>query len=152
MEHPSTAKFGKIIGLIYSADSGEQPSTDMQRAIQMAASGPRASSRVYVACPTRGFDYEAVRIRQHEAAQRLAAKGFSALLPAELINDPEADAPHRRPDTMAACVAGMLSCGSIYLLEGWQQSEGCLIEWEAAKIAGLAIYTDENINTLAVHE
>lgn len=48
-------------------------------------------------------------------------------------------------DAMGTCIAAVLDADAIYLDHGWNNSKGCRLEYQAAKIYGKDIYEHDNM-------
>lgn len=90
---------------------------------------------LYISGPMTGLEdsnYPAF----NEAAARLRTKGFDVVNPAELcghlVNATWAD-------YMRVCIAALVQCDSIYLLPGWTESRGALLERRIAQDLGMQI-------------
>lgn len=102
---------------------------------QEIASQPAVGARrVYIAGPMTGlpeFNYPAF----NEAAAQLRSQGYHVENPAE---NP-APACGTWPAYMRIALRQMLSCDLIYLLPGWKESRGAVIEHDLAVTVGIAI-------------
>jgi hypothetical protein len=91
--------------------------------------------KLYVAGPMRGYpelNFPAFNTKTKE----LRAAGFEVVNPVELNPDPNADYLEcMRTDIRALC-----DCTSIYLLTGWENSEGANAEYQVARMLKLSVY------------
>lgn len=106
--------------------------------------------RVYIAGPIAGYP-DANRAAFEDAADRLRALGHVPINPHEVTPyEHEGDCPpglpggeaatHNAPCYMRTDITAMLTCDAIYLLPGWQKSEGARIEYLiAAHVCGLDV-------------
>ena len=89
----------------------------------------------YIAGPMRGYpglNFESFNV----AAKALQMLGYSVINPVELNPDPEADYIEcMRIDLKALC-----DCDGIYLLRGWEKSEGANAEYQVAKMLKLNVW------------
>lgn len=101
--------------------------------------------RVYIAGPISGRDIQEVRDAFGHAERQLKLLGFKPVNPARHIGQ-----IHSSGDEwgfwMRRCIAELVTCNAIYLLDGWQRSRGCRLEHKIARELGLAILRDRNIS------
>lgn len=100
--------------------------------------------RVYIAGPISGREIQEVVDAFALAERQLKLLGFKPVNPARHI-----DRIHSSGDEwgfwMRRCIAELVTCNAIYLLEGWQKSRGCRLEQKIARELGLAILRDRSI-------
>ena len=89
---------------------------------------------IYIAGPMTGieeFNYPAF----NAAAARLREKGYTVKNPAEI----NAERGLTWAEYMRRDIPELLQCDAIYLLPGWEQSKGVMLEWQIAKSLGMHI-------------
>ena len=94
---------------------------------------------VYISGPIRGRDLdeakEAFKCRQ----KWLASQGYVAINPFENgLKDDDPIEMHMRNDILM-----LMGSDAIYLMQGWEKSEGCRLEMHAATLCGLAVVYEE---------
>ena len=96
--------------------------------------------RVYISGPMTGIEdhnyavFDAMR-------DELLSRGYAVVNPADVarklirssVITPE------RSDFLCADIHALLDCDGIFLLPGWQASEGALLEYQIAKSLGLDV-------------
>lgn len=102
--------------------------------------------RIYVAGPMRGFP-EFNYPKFNGFASELAAAGWDVVNPVcvgESIADAEAinDTPALLEAVLAAEILALKTCEAVYLLNGWEKSDGARKEVAAAIAHGLEIYLE----------
>ncbi|MDT0137253.1 DUF4406 domain-containing protein [Acidovorax sp. PRC11] len=90
--------------------------------------------RIYVAGPMTGIP-ELNFPAFHAAAAALRAEGHHVENPAEINADPEA----QWLDCMRMDIARLVTCDAVYMLPGWQNSRGALVEHTLATGLGLQV-------------
>ena len=104
----------------------------------------RKRPKIYIAGPMRGLpDFNYPKFNQYAQAHRMA--GWFVVNPVEIGADyGTPDQINADPALLAAVMAAELhaleTCDAIYLLDGWQNSEGARKELAAAIAYGLKIY------------
>ena len=94
--------------------------------------------KLYVAGPMRNLP-ELNFPAFNKATQMLRESGFEVVNPVELNPDPNADYIEcMRIDLKALC-----DCDGIYLLQGWENSEGANAEFQVARMLKLSIYFED---------
>ena len=88
--------------------------------------------KVYISLPITGHPLEEVRHRADYAKRRLRAHGHTPVSPLDVSPNP--DAPYH--EHIGRDIAALLTCDAILLLNGWNKSNGCLLEYFAAIIYG----------------
>lgn len=107
---------------------------------------PNPNHVAYLAGPMtgiEGFNQPAFA----EAAKRLRAQGFTIWNPAELVGG---SMILRRSWYMRAAFAALPLCEFVFLMDGWQESEGVAAELAVALGLGLRIYEIIDIETPAL--
>ena len=67
-----------------------------------------------------------------DAARTLAASGYDASVPTRIVSP---RAAHH--DAMRTCLAELLRCDGVALLDGWERSKGCSTEVAVARACGM---------------
>lgn len=91
-------------------------------------------SRIYIAGPMTGYldlNFPAF----HFEAQRLRGEGYEVVNPAEINPDPGAE----WSDCMRADIRELMTCDSIFMLQGWENSRGARLEHHIALSLGMRI-------------
>ena len=99
------------------------------------------TKRLYVSLPISGYDLDE---RKSEAERIKSKLNFCGLSIIEVVTPfdvcPEADKPYSY--YMGKDIEALLECDAIYMCEGWQNSKGCMAEFEVARIYGKEIIFD----------
>ena len=87
--------------------------------------------KVYISGPITGYDLQERRAAFSRAAEYIIRKGGQPVNPLELGYDPgRMDyAAHMGTD-----IAALLRCDTVMFLPGWHASDGCTLEFAAARI------------------
>lgn len=93
--------------------------------------GDHGGARVYVSGPVSGRDGRNVAAFE-EAAAALEAAGYRASVPTRFIAP---DTP--RGKAMRGCIAELLRCDGICMLDGWESSKGAALEYAVAVGCGM---------------
>ena len=95
--------------------------------------------RRYIAGPMSGLQ-ELNFPAFHAEAARLRAQGITAINPAEINQD------HGMTweQCMRADIAALVTCDSVSMLPGWENSKGAALEYHIAERLGLAIFHADN--------
>ena len=97
--------------------------------------------RIYISIPISGHDLEEVKAKAKDIIECILwyelgiEKGFDIITPFDVC--PEPDKPYSY--YMGKDIEALLECDAIYLCEGWQNSKGCMAEFEVARIYGKEI-------------
>lgn len=96
--------------------------------------------RIYISIPISGHDLEEVKERARKEREWLLCieDGLhrqDIITPFDVC--PELDKPYSY--YMGKDIEALLECDAIYLCEGWQNSKGCMAEFEVARIYGKEI-------------
>lgn len=100
--------------------------------------------RVYVAGPMSNlpdFNYPAF----YDAEKRLSRFGYDVENPARHF-DGDQTRPYK--DYMREAVRALTRCDAIYLMDGWEQSEGARFELEVSRRIGLAVMFEQDLEAL----
>lgn len=80
-------------------------------------------------------DYENYLMHFERECDRLQAAGHETVNPCELGN------PNMTYEEFMKCdIIAMLECDAVYLLDGWETSNGAKIEFMTAAACGLKVY------------
>jgi len=93
------------------------------------------TERIYVAGPMRGYpnlNFDAFNAKTKE----LRDKGYVVINPVEINPDQAAN----YLDCMREDIRAITQCTSIYLLKGWENSEGANAEYQVARMLKLKVY------------
>lgn len=100
--------------------------------------------RIYISIPISGHDIEEVKAKARVVRVRLLYDVFGLkkgchrpdiITPFDVC--PETDKSYSY--YMGKDIEALLECDAIYLCEGWQNSKGCMAEFEVARIYGKEI-------------
>ena len=100
--------------------------------------------RIYISIPISGHDLEEVKEKARVVSERLLYDVFGlkkewhrqdVITPFDVC--PETDKPYSY--YMGKDIEALLECDAIFLCEGWQNSKGCMAEFEVARIYGKEI-------------
>lgn len=98
-----------------------------------------AVKKVYIAGPMSGLPDEN-RKSFHVVDVKLSNKGIAVLNPALLPDGLE------QSEYMDICCAMVRSVDMVFMLKGWQNSEGAMAEYHLAKKLGKKIIYQEDVN------
>ena len=90
--------------------------------------------RIYISIPISGHDLEEVKEKARKAKIRVS-HWCDVITPFDVC--PEPDKPYSY--YMGKDIEALLECDAIFLCEGWQNSKGCMAEFEVARIYGKEI-------------
>ena len=100
--------------------------------------------RIYISIPISGHDIEEVKAKAIDIIERLLWDVFELkkgrnrpdiITPFDVCHEP--DKPYSY--YMGKDIEALLECDAIFLCEGWQNSKGCMAEFEVARIYGKEI-------------
>ena len=100
--------------------------------------------RIYISIPISGHDIEEVKEKAIDIIERLLWDVFELkkgrnrpdiITPFDVCHEP--DKPYSY--YMGKDIEALLECDAIFLCEGWQNSKGCMAEFEVARIYGKKI-------------
>ena len=90
--------------------------------------------RIYISIPISGHDLEEVKAKARNIREWVS-HWYDAITPFDVCSEP--DKPYSY--YMGKDIEALLECDAIYLCEGWQNSKGCMAEFEVARIYGKEI-------------
>ena len=100
--------------------------------------------KIYISIPISGHDLEEVKEKVRNIKEWILWDEFGiemgyhrqdVITPFDVC--PEPDKPYSY--YMGKDIEALLECDAIYLCEGWQNSKGCMAEFEVARIYGKEI-------------
>lgn len=86
--------------------------------------------KAYISTPITGQDMMAVRVWVSCAKEILAKNGYIPVSPLDVNSNLNASYSVR----MGKDIQALLECDAVYFLRGWSDSNGCQLEYAAAKI------------------
>ena len=92
-------------------------------------------NKVFISGPVSGIQFGECAKSFWDAEKKLANAGFSVFNPIIF-----ADLPGKgfsEADVMAMCITALGRCTHIYQLDGWENSDGAVTEWNYAKKCGI---------------
>ena len=100
--------------------------------------------KVYISIPITGHDIKDVEQRISRAKEALRNFGHEPVSPL----DPEVNNDRSKPYgvLLGNDIAALLTCDAVLLLDGWTASNGCSLEFAAAKIYGKEIMFENQLN------
>lgn len=101
---------------------------------RFAARWPNEKAKVYVAGAITGLPPIIVKLKFDAAARILAAEGYTAVLPTQIVPDGTS-----WKEAMRICIGELVRCRYIHALPCAVDSKGASIELQIAKIVGLPL-------------
>ena len=104
--------------------------------------------RIYISIPISGHDIEEVKAKAIDIIERLLWDVFELkkgrnrpdiITPFDVCPEPDKQYSYY----MGKDIEALLECDAIYLCEGWQNSKGCIAEFEMARIYGKEIIIEQ---------
>lgn len=91
--------------------------------------------KIYISGPISGLPFDKVERAFNDAEIRLQEEGYEVVNPLEngLTKD------HSWREHMKADIKLLMECDTIYLLKGYKDSKGAMIEYDLARILGYDI-------------
>lgn len=91
--------------------------------------------KIYISGPISGLRFDKVERAFNDAEIRLQEEGYEVVNPLEngLTKD------HSWREHMKADIKLLMECDTIYLLKGYKDSKGAMIEYDLARILGYDI-------------
>ena len=94
--------------------------------------------KYYVSLPISGYDLTERKLCAICAEKQIVERHHKPLqVITPFVVCPEPDKPYSY--YMGRDIEALLECDAIYLCEGWQNSKGCMAEFEVARIYGKEI-------------
>ena len=106
--------------------------------------GERKMKRIYLSLPIKNTGYTTKeRMKYADEVRRLLELRYGVrnenvivITPFDVNENEDKDSYARK---MGNDIEALLECDAIYLCEGWQNSKGCMAEFEVARIYGKEI-------------
>ena len=91
---------------------------------------------VYISVPIKGLDLHRQRMLANEIAIVLKSKRYNVINPFEVCEMVDKDLSDESyyAECMGKDIAELLKCNAVYFCHDWEKSNGCLLEFAAAKI------------------
>ena len=97
--------------------------------------------KVYISLPISGRPIEEAKANAERVKEMLEELGYEAVSPFDVV--PEVPKGMTPSQAYAYCmgrdIEALMQCDGIYLCNGYQQSKGCQLELEAARLYGIEI-------------
>lgn len=97
--------------------------------------------KIYISGPITGLPIDGCRARFEAAEEMLRGQGFTPVNP--MKNGLPVDAPYE--EHMKRDLEMLAECDAIYLMNGWERSKGCRMEFNAAISANKRITYEREI-------
>ena len=96
-------------------------------------------TKIYLSLPITGFDLDEVKVRAEKLKQEILTERPDAevITPFDVCDEPGLS----YGEYLGRDIAALLGCDAIHLCEGWLGSKGCKLEYKAARLYGLKIYS-----------
>lgn len=97
-----------------------------------------SKTTIYIAGPVTGHDFNQVAERFRQKEEELTKQGFRVLNPVKLVLQ---HGYEKRPwrDIMQFLIPFVAVCDILYVLKGWQESKGTLVECDLCTGIGTEI-------------
>lgn len=93
--------------------------------------------KLYLSGPISGHDLKERFEAFKKVEEKVKALGHEAVNPM-VISPPELD----YKDCMREDLKALLDCDGIVLMDGWQNSKGCIVEFYVASVCGIQVFKD----------
>lgn len=100
---------------------------------------------VYIAGPITGYDLRERSEAFVEVSSNLLVKGYATVNPMETFSSVVFPENYTKEQIMKVDLAMLNACDAIYLMKGWQTSQGCVAEYTAAVATGKEILYQEDV-------
>jgi nucleoside 2-deoxyribosyltransferase len=94
--------------------------------------------KIYIAGKVTGLSVEQYLRKFAEAQSAIEDLGFEAINPIAVVNNSECD----WQTAMKKCIAAMMQCDAVFLLENYHKSEGAMIEFNLCLDIGMMYFKD----------
>jgi len=91
--------------------------------------------KVYISLPITGMDIRAVKRSSEAAKKKLKKMNHEPVSPIDITPDQKMPYSYY----MGVDIMALLECEAVIFLRGWQNSKGCMLEFQAAVIYGKEI-------------
>jgi hypothetical protein len=91
--------------------------------------------KIYISIPITGKDIDLVKTKSLFAKFRLQSKEVECITPFDICDEKDKSYSYY----MGKDIECLLECDAIYMCKGWQDSKGCMAEFEVARIYGKEI-------------
>ena len=91
---------------------------------------------VYISIPMKGKDLKHQEMIVNEIAIVFKSQGYNTITPFEACEMINKNLPDNLlyAECMGKDIAELLKCDTVYFCKGWEKSNGCLLEFTAAKL------------------
>lgn len=99
--------------------------------------------KIYIAGKVTGMHIAECTMLFGAAQKKIEAGGHEAINPLQVVNDWHCPWPL----AMRKCLAAMLECDEVYVLQNWKQSTGAQLEVQIARALTLPVTFEPNLIT-----
>ena len=94
------------------------------------------AKRIYISIPISNLDIHRQRMIANEISIVLKSQGYITVNSFELCEmvDKSLNDEHYYAECMGKDISELLKCDAVYFCTGWEKSNGCLLEFAAAKL------------------
>lgn len=86
--------------------------------------------KIYVSLPISGHDIEETKEYAEKIKKFLGEKGDEIVTPFDACNEEGKSYSYY----MGRCIEALLECDAVFFVPNWQESKGCMAEFELARI------------------
>lgn len=97
--------------------------------------------KIYVSVPITGRPLQEARQQADNWKKYLTSDWNEPITPFDVCSDEE---EHPYSYYMGRDIEALLECDAIIMTEGWEKSRGCNLEYSAANLYGLKVFTHED--------
>lgn len=94
--------------------------------------------KVYISIPITGHLFRDVKKKAEQVKRTLSEKGHTPVSPLDLHGGKK----KTYAQYIGRDIEALVECDAIFLCSGWQESKGCSLEYQAARIYGKIIMNE----------
>ncbi len=94
--------------------------------------------KIYISIPITGRPIEEVKQKVEEVKQKITGRGHEPVSPLNLHEGKK----KTYSQYIGRDIEALIECDAVFLCSGWQESKGCSLEYQAARIYGKIIMNE----------